>query len=109
MKASYSEYPESLEVMPEGHTKFRFDIKEITEEDNTQFVCREVDIQGAVTSDKVIEAVIADKWGSGVEQKLINDYNEFQINGESETAVAAYTAFLEERKTLKLHVKSLLP
>ena len=108
MKASYNELPPRLQLMPDGHTKFRFEIEEITSNDSTQFECREVDIKGAVTADKVIEAAIADKWGNGVEQKLINDYNEFKLTGENPEAEAAYLAFLTERRELKNEVKELV-
>ena len=108
MKASYNELPLRLQLMPDGHTKFRFEIEEITSNDSTQFECREVDIKGAVTADKVIEAAITDKWGNGVEQKLINDYNEFKLTGENPEAEAAYLEFLQLRKELKTHIKSLL-
>ena len=108
MKASYNELPPRLQLMPDGHTKFRFEIEEITNNESTQFECREVDIKGAVTADKVIEAVIADKWGNGVEQKLINDYNEFKLTGENPEAEASYLAFLTERRELKNEVNELV-
>lgn len=108
MKASYNELPPRLQLMPDGHTKFRFEIEEITSNETSQFECREVDIKGAVTTDKVIEAVIADKWGHGVEQKLINDYNEFKLTGENPGAESAYLAFLIERRELKNEVKELI-
>ena len=108
MKASYNQPPERLQLMPDGHTKFRFEIQDKSTEENTQFECREVDIKGAVTAEKVIEAVIAEKWGHGVEQKLINDYNEFKLTGENPEAEAAYIEFLQQRKELKNFVKSAL-
>jgi Fe-S cluster assembly scaffold protein SufB len=52
--------------------------------------------------------VIAEKWGHGIEQKLVNDYNEFKLTGENPEAEAAYVAFLSERKELKNEVKMLL-
>lgn len=108
MKASYNELPLRLQLMPDGHTKFRFEIEEITNNESTQFECREVDIKGAVTADKVIEAVIAEKWGHGVEQKLINDYNEFKLTGENPEAESNYLEFLQLRKELKTYIKSIV-
>ena len=108
MKASYNELPPRLQLMPDGHTKFRFEIEQVVNSESTQFECREVDIKGAVTADKVIEAAIADKWGNGVEQKLINDYNEFKLTGENPEAEAAYLEFLTERRELKNEVKELV-
>ena len=108
MKASYSQCPAQLELMPDGYHKFRFEIEEISNGENSQFECREVDIHGAVTSNKVIEAAMTDKWGNGIEQKLINDYNEHQLTGTNETAVQAYTNFLAQRKALKEEVRSVV-
>jgi len=101
MKASYNEQPQALELMPDGYHKFRFEITEQTNGEQRQWICREVEIHGAVTSQKVIEAVIAEKWGNGVEQKLINDYNEYVLGVGDVTAKIAYESFLVERKGLK--------
>lgn len=105
MKASYNERPAQLELMPDGYHLFRFDIEEVVNGENTQFTCREVQIFGAVTTQKIIEAVISEKWGGGVEQKLINDYNEYLLGIGDEAAKVAYEAFLVERKALKMEVK----
>ena len=108
MKASYSQKPEALELMTDGYHKFRFDIVEQTTNEQTQWLCNEVDIHGAVSSQKVIESVIAEKWGNGVEQKLINDYNEFALGVGSENAKVAYETFLAERKLLKEYVHGIV-
>ena len=108
MKSSYNERPQALELMPDGYHLFRFDIEEVINGENTQFTCREVQIFGAVTSQKVIEAVIADKWGNGVEQKLINDYNEYTLGIGSESAKTAYESFLVERKKIKEYVHGVI-
>lgn len=110
MKASYSQLPAPLEQMPEGHTKFRFDIVQVENGDATSFECREVNIPGAVTAEKVIASAIAEKWGNGVEQKLINDYNEFKAGlSEDISAEAAYLEFLSARKDLKESIHQLIP
>ena len=104
MKSSYNERPQALELMPDGYHLFRFDIEEAINGENTQFTCHEVQIFGAVTSQKVIEAVIAEKWGNGVEQKLINDYNEYVLGAGDVAAKVTYEGFLVERKLLKEYV-----
>lgn len=108
MKASYAELPAAIERMPEGHTKFRFDIEDKSTEGKPSFECREVDIHGALAAEKVIAAAIAEKWGNGIEQKLINDYNECNLIDGGSGDTAAYSDFLRERKALKLHIKTLL-
>lgn len=106
MKASYMQRPATIEHMPDGHTKLRFDIEEIATEAGTQFQCNEVNIPGALTPEKAIAAAIAHKWGNGVEQKLINDYNECLLGEGCEGAKDAYIAFLAERKALKQYIKT---
>ena len=101
MKANYQEQPSRLELMPDGYHKFRFNIEQITNGENTSFSCNEVIIHGAVTTDKVISAVMTEKWGNGVEQKLINDYNEYKLTGENQESEVKYLEFLRERKSLK--------
>ena len=108
MKATYNERPQALELMPDGYTKYRFEIKEVTREEKLSYECREVIIHGAVTSQKVIEAVMAEKWSNGVEQKLINDYNEFILIGDNLEAETKYKEFLIERKIVKNEIKVLL-
>ena len=58
MKANHQEQPLRLELMPDGYHKFRFDIEQIANGENTSFSCNEVIIHGAVTTDKVISAVM---------------------------------------------------
>lgn len=107
MKTSYSEKPARLELMPDGYHLYRWQIQEVADDNGTQWLCREVIIHGAVDHKKVTEAVIADIWGTSVENKLINDYNEFVITGENEAAKVSYGSFLAERRVLKLEIKEI--
>lgn len=94
--------------MPDGYTKFRFEIQEVApegENQTPQWTCREVIITGAVTSQKITELVMKEKYGGGYEQKLINEYNEYVLGLALETAKTAYEAFLAERKALKLEIR----
>ena len=108
MKASYNEQPQALELMPDGYSLFRFDIEEVAENEKTSYKCREIKIHGAVTSDKVIAAVIEDKWGGGLEQKLINDYNEFKLGLGDKESETTYLNFLTEKRNLKDYVKEII-
>lgn len=103
-KANYTEIPKVVEQMPDGYSLFRHNIQAV----DNGFECVEVKIYGAVTADKVIAALILELWGDGVEQKLINDYNEYLLNEENEAAKVAYIEFLQQRKELKNFVKSAL-
>jgi len=106
MKASYNEQPQALELMPDGYHKFRFEIEIITNSGQTQYTCHEVDVYGSITSEKIIELVINEKWGNGVEQKFINDYNEYVLGIGNISSKTSYQTFLSERKKLKEYVKN---
>ena len=105
MKANYTNKPEIMEAVGDGSTRFRYNI---VEADNG-YNCDEVIVYGAVTAEKVIAALIAELWGNGVEQKLINDYNEFKAglsnNADAETK---YLEFLRERSILKKYVHEII-
>ena len=65
---------------------------------------------GAVTAEKVIAALIAELWGNGIEQKLINDYNEFKAGlSDNADAETKYLEFLSARKDLKESIHQLIP
>ena len=104
MIANYNELPQKIEAVGDGSSRFRFLITEL----ENGYQCHEVIVQGAVNSDKVVAAVMDEMWGNGVEQKLINDYNEFKLTGENPEAEAAYLEFLQLRKELKTYIKSLI-
>jgi len=108
MNASYSQQPQALEYLPDGYHKYRYDIQQITDGENTQWTCNEVIIRGAVTSNKITEVAIAEKWGNGVEQKLINDYMEYSLGIGTEESKIAYETFLAERKALKEAIKAIV-
>ena len=103
MKANYTNKPEIMEAVGNGSTRFRYNK---VEADNG-YNCDEVIVYGAVTAEKVIAALIAELWGNGVEQKLINDYNEFKAGlSDNADAETNYMEFLRERKVLKEFVYS---
>ena len=101
MKANYNNIPEIIEAVGDGSTRFRINITEV----ENGYNCDEVIIHGAIDASKVIAAFIAELWGNGIEQKLINDYNEYKA-GLSDDAGAEnrYLEFLGERKKLKTYV-----
>lgn len=115
MKVIYDNEPSVLEAVGNGSHRYHYDIKavkaESTEnfsgtESKTQYECQEVIVWEPITSNKITEAVIADKWDGNYEQKLINEYNAIQFGittDKAEIAIktAAYKEFLEERARLK--------
>lgn len=115
MKATYDNEPSVLEAVGNGSHRYHYDIKAVkTEsaekssgaESRTQYECQEVIVWEPITSNKITEAVIADKWDGNKEQKLINEYNAIQLGVTTDKAeisikTAAYKEFLAERVRLK--------
>lgn len=115
MKVIYDNEPSILEAVGNGSHRYHYDIKAVkTEsaekssvtESKTQYECQEVIVWEPLTSNKITEAVIADKWDGNQEQKLINEYNAIQLGittdkTEIANKTAAYKEFLAERVRLK--------
>lgn len=116
MKATYDNEPSVLEAVGNGSHRYHYDIKAVKtesaekssgeESSKTQYECQEVIVWEPLTSNKITEAVIAEKWDSNQEQKLINEYNAIQLGittdkTEIANKTAAYKEFLAERVRLK--------
>lgn len=115
MKVIYDNEPSVLEAVGNGSHRYHYDINavkaESTEkssgtESKTQYECQEVIVWEPLTSNKITEAVIAEKWDGNQEQKLINEYNAIQLGittdkTEIANKTATYKEFLAERVRLK--------
>jgi hypothetical protein len=113
--AIYDAKPSKYEAVGNGSYLYRWNIEEIQVPDNSdsettviKWQCEEVTVWSPVTSNKITEAVIILKWDNNYEQKLVNDYNAAKLgvygsttSTEATEKVAAYTAYLNERKALK--------
>lgn len=113
--AIYDAKPSKYEAVGNGSYLYRWNIEEIQVPDNSdsettviKWQCEEVTVWSTVTPNKVTEAVITSKWDNNYEQKLVNDYNAAKLgvygsttSTEATEKVAAYTAYLNERKALK--------
>lgn len=113
--AIYDAKPSKYEAVGNGSYLYRWYIKEIQVPNNidsettvSKWQCEEATVWSPVTPNKVTEAVITSKWDNNYEQKLVNDYNAAKLGVYSSTTsteakekVAAYTAYLNERKALK--------
>ena len=109
--------PGTLEAVGNGSYLYNFNVVERevtngTEDDaeatETQYDYEQVVVWSPVTSNRITEAVITDRWPSNYEQKLVNEYNAANLGvygaKTSDTAKAkiqAYTDYLTERQTLK--------
>lgn len=125
MKAYYDEKPSVISEVGNGSILYRYGITEVETTDSQtladeseeqteakkQFVCQEVAVWKPVTSNRITEAVITDRWDSNYEQKLINEYNAALLgiygtktSDEAKARIAAYTDYLKERSELKAQV-----
>ena len=114
--AIYDAKPSKYEAVGNGSFIYRWNIEEIQVPDNSEttvskWQCEEVTVWPTVTPNKVTEAVMTSKWDNNYEQKLVNDYNAAKLgvyglttSTEAKEKVAAYTAYLNERKALKEHI-----
>lgn len=105
-RAFYDERPTTFESVGNGSYRYRWDIQEHTQEQEGQeshkgYSCFEVIVYGPVTRTKVKQIVIDELWGSGVEEKLINDYNAVQLGILDESYKQSYIDFLSDRKKIK--------
>lgn len=124
MIAFYDNQPTKLEAVGNGSYLYRFNIQKIektaTVETNeidvteeTQWECEEVTVWLPLSSNKITEAVITEKWDNNQEQKLVNEFNAAQIglfgaktSEEAKTRIDAYKTYLTERAYLKAQVDS---
>lgn len=115
MVAFYDMKPSKLEAVGNGSYVYRYNIEEFTPETSegeepraAQWKCEEVTVWSPVTSNKITEAVISEKWDGNYEQKLVNEYNAAQLGlydkDEAAARVQAYRDFLSERSALKAQV-----
>ena len=113
MKRTYSDtIPITMEKDGDGSYLYRWDVREETREMGDDmspvisYSYNEVRIWATLTANKILEACIDALWGSGVEQKMLNDYNAAQLGILDLSYVESYKTFLNERKALKDRVDS---
>ncbi|WP_373190537.1 MULTISPECIES: hypothetical protein [Bacteroides] len=120
MIAFYDNQPTKLEAVGNGSYVYRFNIEELvpvlTEENAeekkaSQWKCEEVTVWSPLSSNKITEAVITEKWDNNQEQKLVNEYNAANLgllgaktSEEAKARIEAYKAYLTERASLKAQV-----
>jgi len=121
MKVIYDNQPTVLEAVGNGSHRYHYDIREVEVASSTdgdgyknatnsqQYECQEVVVWEPLTSNRITEAVIAEKWDDNREQKFINEYNAVQLGiitdkDEVKARTQAYKDFLTERLRLKTMV-----
>lgn len=113
MQAFYDSKPSVLEAAGGGAFLYRWNITEteapaMDGEERTQWSCEEARVWSPLTSNRITEAVITEKWDGNYEQKLVNEYNAaiLGIYGgeEKERKIKAYTDYLTERAELKKQI-----
>ena len=114
MRAYYDLKPAKLYRLKQGVCRYVYDIEKHTVDNGdcmpqmTQWSGEEVEVAEPLTSNRITQAVIADRWDADYEQKLINEYNAAKLGlYDDDTAAAkidAYEAFLRERAALKAQI-----
>lgn len=119
MKTHSNIKPKTFTFDLSGSVLYAFNVQEYEVEQHmgggetlteTQYEYDTVRMYKPLTSNKVLQAVIAEKWDTDYEQKLVNEYNSAVMGlYDEETAAkktAAYKAFLEARAALKAMVEA---
>lgn len=129
MVAFYDNQPTKLEAVGNGSYVYRFNIEKVenptvpeTEDSDAaalsetpvqeQWRCEEVTVWAPLSSNKITEKVITEKWDNNQEQKLVNEFNAANLgmiggaksSEEAKTRIDAYKAYLSERAALKAQV-----
>lgn len=104
MKASYKDLPAKIQPVGNGTFLYRMNITEqVIEkegEGEVSYTCDEFQIN-LLTREEMVRQVIADLYGNGVEQKLINDYNAAELGLLDEPNKIPYLNYLANRKIIK--------
>jgi predicted secreted protein len=116
MKSVSNNKPEAIQKIGPHNYRFNYDIfavpvtdqqssDETEQTTHIQYEYQTVDVYDPISSNSITQAVIADKWPSDYEQKIINEYNGAQLGVYSESVsnakIAAYKEFLSERTRIK--------
>lgn len=115
--ATYSNKPSIYEANGDGSYTYRWNIKEASANGETEepvnWTCDEVIVWATVTRAKIVSTVLASKWDSEYESKLVNDYNAAsngvfgkKTDAEAKKYIDRYVDFLKERKSLKEQVNA---
>lgn len=112
MKTYYNEKPAIIEAVGNGGYYYRWNIKEVIinteEEQRKQWQCEQVVVYAPLTSNKIVQAAIAEVWGLDIENKMLNEFNGAQLDiydeATSAAKIAKYKQFLAERNVLKAQV-----
>lgn len=104
MTAFYDNKPSVLEAVGNGSFLYRYNIEEVVpeltdenagEEKVSQWKCEEVTVWAPVSTNKVIEAVIREKYSASAELALVNKFNAYQQGLDVDaSAVSEYTDYL---------------
>lgn len=106
MEAVFTQRPAPLQPVGNGSWLYCHDITPTPE---GEWSARCVTVWEPLTANKILQAVIADEFPDGREQKLINDYNAATLGiiaGDNATGAPgeAYASFLRRRAALKARI-----
>lgn len=113
----YTSEPDKFYPLGNGAWRYRYNIEAVEASDGdapAQWRSDEVEVWQPLTSDKILEAVIAATCPASREQKLVNEYNAANLglvgggktSDEAKERIAAYRDFLTLRANLKAAVEA---
>lgn len=109
----YDKQPTNKEAVGNGNWLYRWDIKEeqVEREEGegsiTQYSCYEVTVNGPITYEKCVSAVIRASYSEEEELAMINKFNSYNNDIISdESIVEEYKAYLAYVAEVKAQVKS---
>ena len=104
MKAHYDKKPPVIERVAPGQYLFNYNIEQ--GDNDTGWLCEQVDIVGAPTYEKIVRAIIRSRYDESEEFSILNKYNAYNMGIGEESARNRYQEFLVEIQQVKTLVEA---
>lgn len=87
-----------------GKWLYNYNIKEVVAEEKTSYECEQIEIQGKPTYEKIVAAIIREKYPESAELSIVNKYNAHilgvVINPDAVEIYKGLLAFVAEIKSI---------
>lgn len=94
MKANYDQMPSPIEPVGNGSFLINYNIEEVTKEDRTSFDCDQVLIWNEPTREKIISAIVREKYSQDHVEAITANY----LAGHDTQELAAFQVYREVAK-----------
>lgn len=107
MKAHYDQKPKNIERIAPGQYLFNWDIEpNMQDGEQVGWVCNQVDVRGLPNYERIVRAIIRQRWDETEEFAIVNKYNAWKLGLCGEDAREAYEEFLTEVEAIKQLVRN---